>query len=96
MRRGLLALVFAASSMIGCAGGVVYATAPPPPIRAEAFGAAPGPGFVWVTGYWGWRGGNYAWVPGSWARPPRAHAAWVAPYWEHRGGRYRFHEGRWR
>lgn len=96
MKQFLLVLAFAASSTIGCGGAVFYATAPPPPVRAEYYGAAPGPGFVWVGGYWGWSGGNYAWVPGRWQRPPRAHAVWVRPYWEHRGGRYRFHEGRWR
>jgi len=78
------------------AGAVYYAPGPPPPVRAEAFGAAPGPGFVWINGYWGWRGGRYDWVGGRWDRPPRPRAVWVAPRWERRGERYRFYEGRWR
>ncbi len=60
------------------------------------YGVAPGPGYVWMGGYWGYRGNAYAWVPGRWAVPPRPHAAWAPGYWEHHGGRYRFHEGRWR
>jgi WXXGXW repeat (2 copies) len=97
MKRYGLILVFSTFSMIGCAGGVgYYANVPPPPIRAEAYGPAPGPGYVWTSGYWGWRGNSYAWVGGNWSRPPRARAVWVAPYWERAGARYRFHAGRWR
>jgi len=80
-----------------CVAGVVYyAPGPPPPVRVEAFGVAPGPGYIWLAGYWGWRGGRYEWAPGRWERPPRPRAVWVAPRWEHYGNRYRFHEGRWR
>lgn len=97
MKRSILGLMFATFSMIGCAGNYgYYANVPPPPLRAEAYGVAPGPGYVRVNGYWGWRGNAYAWTSGSWVRPPRRHAVWVAPSWERRGGRYRFHEGRWR
>ncbi|SRR5579883_38390 len=98
MRRSILALVFTGLSLVGCGGGVgyYYATAPPPPLRAEYIGAAPGPGYVWINGYWGWRGNTYTWVNGYYARPPRPHAVWVAPRWENYHGRYRFHEGHWR
>jgi hypothetical protein len=95
-RTWLLAPVLAAFSMVGCAGPVYYANVPPPPVRAEAIIASPGPGFVWVGGYWGWRGNAHVWVAGSWMRPPHPHSVWVAPRWEARGGRYYFHEGRWR
>jgi hypothetical protein len=95
-RASLLATVFAMLSLAACAGVVYYSNVPPPPLRAEAFGVAPGPGYVWVNGYWGWSGGAHAWVAGRWVRPPRPHAVWVAPYWERQGARYRFHEGRWR
>jgi hypothetical protein len=95
-RTWLLAPVFAAFTMAACGGAVYYASAPPPPLRAEVVGVAPGPGYVWVNGYWGWRGNQHVWIGGSYMRPPRARAVWVAPRWEHRGGRYYFHEGRWR
>src|SRR5581483_2184509 len=82
MRRSILALTLAAGfSLTACAGsyGYYYANTPPPPVRAEVVGVAPGPGYVWVNGYWGWRGNAYAWVPGYYAHPPRPHAVWVAP-----------------
>jgi hypothetical protein len=97
MKAYLLSLAFVAFSTVGCAGSYgYYAPTPPPPLRAEAYGVAPGPGFVWVNGYWGYRGSGYAWVPGRWSRPPYARATWAPGYWERHGGRYRFHEGRWR
>jgi hypothetical protein len=96
MKRSLLVATFAALTIAGCGGGVYYAAVPPPPVRVEAFGPAPGPGYVWINGYWGWGGSAYAWVPGRYVRPPRARAVWVSPRWEQRGGRYRFREGRWR
>ncbi len=97
MKRIFLATVFAVVSMAGCsAGAVYYAPMAPPPPRVEAYGVAPGPGYAWVNGYWGWRGGAYAWVPGRWDRPPRPRAVWAPGYWERHGGRYRFREGHWR
>ena len=97
MKQALFILAMSAVSMVGCAGGAVYyANVPPPAVRVEAYGVAPGAGYVWTPGYWGWRGGSYVWVGGRWALPPRARAVWAAPYWEHYRGRYRFHEGRWR
>lgn len=97
MKRIGLALILGMISMAGCGVAVAYyAPVQPPPIRVEAYGAAPGAGFVWTPGYWGWTNGAYAWAPGFWARPPRPRAVWVPGYWEHRGGRYAFHRGHWR
>jgi hypothetical protein len=99
MKKTLLAaLLLAALSTAGCAAGYnsYYVRTAPPPLRVEAFGPAPGPGYVWASGYWGARGGRYDWVPGRWAVPPRRNAHWVPGRWEQRGGRYYFHDGRWR
>lgn len=98
MKRRMMVLPLAALMIVGCSGGAgyYYASAPPPPIRAEVIGVAPGPGYIWINGYWGWRGSRYVWVPGYYARPPHPHAVWVAPRWEHDRGRYRFREGHWR
>jgi hypothetical protein len=52
----------------------VVVTRPPRPVRVETQTVAPGPGYVWTTGYRRWTGTSYVWVPGSWvvrARPPR-------------------------
>ncbi len=91
MRRTILGLALLATSLVGCGGGYGYYYA-----NSEVIGVAPGPGYVWINGYWAWRGNSYTWVPGYYARPPRRGAVWVAPRWEHQGGRYRFHEGHWR
>jgi len=59
-------------------------------------GSAPGPGYVWIDGYWTRRGNDWGWVGGSWVRPPRARAVWVRSEWRHEGNRYRFYKGHWR
>jgi hypothetical protein len=98
MKQSWLAIAFMALSTVGSAASLrYYAPVPPPPLRVESYGVAPGPGLTWVGGYWGWQDGRYAWVPGSWRRPPHARSVWAPGYWEHRrDGRYGFHEGRWR
>jgi hypothetical protein len=73
----------------------VEAGPPPPPV--EVVVASPGPGFVWVGGYWDGSPGHYQWSRGHWDRPPGGRGNWVAPRWE-RGndGHYRKVEGGWR
>lgn len=73
---------------------VIVVQAPPPP-RREIVYAPPGPGFIWVSGYWGWQHGRHVWVAGHYERPPRGHRTWVEPRWERRGGNYIYIEGRW-
>jgi hypothetical protein len=53
--------------------------------------AAPGPGYVWVPGYYS----GYAWVPGYWALPPFAGAVWFGPHWGWYGGHRAFVRGYW-
>lgn len=69
--------------------------APPPP-RVERRKVRPGPDYVWVNGYWLYRGGRHVWVAGHWTTPPRGHHVWIEPRWERRPGGYVFIEGRWR
>jgi hypothetical protein len=62
MKKSLLAAAFVLFGTIltGCAGGYRYsygyAGYGPPAPRYRVIGVAPGPGYVWVNGYWGWRG----------------------------------------
>jgi hypothetical protein len=42
----------------------VLVTEAPPPVRVETRSVAPGPGYVWTSGYWRWTGARYEWVPG--------------------------------
>jgi hypothetical protein len=68
----------------------------PPAAIVETRPAAPGPNYVWIGGYHRWDGNAYAWVPGRWDVPPRAHARWVAHHWVKRHGGWVLVEGRWR
>jgi hypothetical protein len=99
MKRWMLSILMAATlTAVGCGGPAyvgVYARTAPPPLRVETYGPVPGPGYVWIGGYWGWQANAYHWVPGRWERPPRGHREWVPGRWEQHGDRYRWHEGRW-
>ena len=99
MKRQLMAAGFliAGTLFSGCAarGAVVVAYAPPV-ARYAVLGVAPGPGYVWTEGFYDYRGGGYAWVPGRWMRPPRAHAVWVPGTWAQGRRGYEFRRGYWR
>jgi hypothetical protein len=92
----LLLLMTLGLLMLGACYGGVYVQGPPPPPRYGVVGYAPGPGFVWVDGYWNWSGRNWGWVGGSWVRPPRPGAVWVPHRWVQHGHGYRFVRGYWR
>jgi outer membrane lipoprotein SlyB len=72
----------------------VITEAPPPP-PAEVVTLAPGPGYVWIGGDWGWDG-RWVWRAGYWSLPPYPHAVWVGGYWGR--GPYGWHRypGHWR
>ena len=63
----------------------------PPAPRVYRVPPRPGPGYVWVEGYWYPQGSHYRWHDGYWTRPPYEGAYWVAPY--HVDGRY--YGGEW-
>lgn len=86
-------LMLAASAAAGAQ--VVVRIGPPHPVY-EAPPPRPHPGWVWQRGYHRWDGGNYVWVPGSWAEPPHGHGRWVDGHWAHRGGGWVWVEGHWR
>ena len=77
---------------------------PPPPVRVVRVPRSPGPGFLWVGGYWYPVGNRYRWHEGYWTRPPYEGARWVGPrhdgerfyegYWEGERGRVE-HDHRW-
>jgi hypothetical protein len=72
----------------------VVTEAPPAP-QVEVQVAAPGPGYVWTSGYWAWHS-RWVWVGGRWVVPPHRHAVWVAGHWGRRGHGYVWVGGRWR
>jgi hypothetical protein len=72
MKKALLAMVLLAGSALAGPGISIGIGVGGPSPMAMVRPACPGPGYVWVDGYYGQ---NRAWVPGFWIRP----AVVVAP-----------------
>jgi hypothetical protein len=72
---------------------VTATTEPPDPVYEEQIDA-PGPGMVWVGGYWGWNGVDWGWNWGHWAAPPEGRI-YIEPYYERVGGRVVYVRGYW-
>lgn len=89
----LLLAVFAPQSSSGYIGISVGFAPPAIPIYAQPY--CPGPGYLWIPGYWAWNGFDYFWVPGYWAYPPRIGFYWTPGYWGYDGGRYFWNDGYW-
>lgn len=97
--RNLGAIGLLAGTLTGCGGAYVAYSGPPapPPPRASGYvGVAPGPGYVWVDGYYDWGGRSYVWVPGRWLRPPRPRAVWVPGRFVQHGRGHQWVRGHWR
>jgi WXXGXW repeat (2 copies) len=52
-----------------------------PPLPAYSQPAIPGPGHIWIPGYWAWNGAGYYWVPGYGTPPPAADLLWTPGDW---------------
>jgi len=93
--------VFALSLSAAClvppppSGAVVVASGPPAD-QVEIAGPAPGPEYVWVSGYHRWDGVHYVWVSGRWERRPHANAEWQPGAWRHHSSGWYWTEGRWK
>ena len=97
VRQLLMSLLLLGVSATGCAAhsGVIVRYGPPrPPV--EVVTLRPGPRYVWVPGFYAYRGSNYRWVPGTWVLPPRGRTVYVPGHWAPRHGGYFWTEGRWR
>jgi hypothetical protein len=53
----------------------------PPPLRREVilYRERPARDYVWVKGFYDWRGNGWDWVPGHWIAPPERTVRWVSP-----------------
>ena len=100
MRRTLGAVLFSAFVLGGVtaaeARSHVYVQIGPPAPVVEVRPAPPHVGYVWVPGYYGWNHGDYRWLPGHWANPPRRHAVWIEPRWVHEQHGWYMTPGHWR
>lgn len=72
---------------------VVAPYGPPAPV-VEAYGVAPFPGAIWISGYYSWNSGRHVWTPGRWEHP-RSGYHWVPRTWEQRGNHWHQHGGHW-
>lgn len=77
----------------GASNGVVMVA--PPASQVEIIGAAPGPGYFWIDGFWGWTGNHHAWNCGHW-EASRPGYNWAPHSWQRDGGGWRSAPGQWR
>lgn len=81
MKKILVLLLLAGGSLMAAVSfGINIGPPPPPAIVAPP--PAPGPGYVWVQGYYYPVGHKYHWHEGYWTRSPYAGATWVTPRYE--------------
>jgi len=67
----------------------------PPPIPVYSQPICPGPGYIWIPGYWAYGPVGYYWVPGYWVVAPFVGALWTPGYWGWANGLYVWHAGYW-
>ena len=93
-----LTLLIGLTGALGACGGAhYYGYGPPPAPRVVgAVGYAPGPGYVWIDGFYRPGPSGYVWTAGRWARPPYRGAYWVPGRTYYRGNRPYWQEGYWR
>ena len=78
----------------GAPGEVVVSEDPPAPVY-ETVGIAPGPGYLWIGGYYHWSGGGWVWYRGHYERPPHPGAVWVHARYAWRGNARIYVRGYW-
>ena len=81
MKKLLPALLLGVALLPAASYAQVYVQVGPPAPIVERRPVAPGREFVWIDGYHRYDGRAYAWVPGRWEQPPRAHARWERHRW---------------
>ena len=91
MKKLIAVILLAAGSMVGQVSFGIRLGQPPAPRVVRVRPRSPGPGYVWVDGYWNPQGNRYGWHDGYWTRPPYEGSAWIGPRYE--GGMY--YEGYW-
>lgn len=67
----------------------------PPALPVYAQPLCPGPGYIWVPGYWAYGPYGYYWVPGTWVMAPEPGFLWTPGYWGWSAGLYYWHAGYW-
>ena len=95
--------VVAAVLLSGCVvatrvpiGPVLYVDRAPPGAYSEQVLASPGPGYVWVGGYYSWTGRDYYWNRGHWTQPARGYSQWNPGHWHRDQRGHYWIAGHWR
>jgi hypothetical protein len=70
-------------------------TIAPPPLPLYEQPPIPGPGYLWVPGYWSYGPYGYFWVPGTWVEPPAIGLLWTPGYWGWSDGLFVWSPGYW-
>jgi len=91
MKKLLVLMVLAGSSLFGQFSVGIRIGPPPAPRVIRVRPNSPGPGYSWVDGYWYPSNNRYVWHAGYYTRPPYEGAAWVGPRYEGQ----QFYEGYW-
>ena len=92
----MITLYFSAATFAGsiiAAPGAQQAEVAPPPARDER-APAPRDGYVWIPGYWDWRGHGYSWAAGRFVFERRG-AHWVPDRWDQVGSHWERVTGHW-
>jgi hypothetical protein len=76
-------------------GVSISARIAPPPLEVYSQPYAPGDGYIWTPGYWGYGDDGYYWVPGVWVMPPSQGLLWTPGYWGFNNGLYQWNGGYW-
>ena len=77
-------------------GPVLYVDRAPPAAYSEVVLASPGPGYVWIGGYYSWTGRDYYWNRGHWTQPVRGYSTWNQGYWHRDSRGHYWVPGHWR
>ena len=95
IKKILIASMLAASLVsvaVPASAAIIVRIAPPAP-RVELV-PAPRRGYMWVPGYWDWRGKRHVWVKGAFLRERQGYR-YVQPAWQERDGRWQMNRGSW-
>jgi WXXGXW repeat (2 copies) len=92
---GLLTAVVLFASQAANADVAISVNIAPPALPVYEQPVIPGPGYVWVPGYWAYGPEGYYWVPGTWVEPPEAGLLWTPGYWGWSNGAYLWSAGYW-
>jgi hypothetical protein len=91
----IVGLLLIGSQLVTSCSGYFIATGPPDP-PDEVIIVAPSPHYVWVPGYYEYRGGSYIWIKGSYRLPPRGRTTYVQGNWNKTPKGYKRGRGHWK